>query len=88
MLAERWEQWTREWEQRGLQQGLRQGLQQGETRLLLRQLRQRFGEPPAWVVERLASAEPERLEQWGERLLKAPTLEAVFGEEREQGGGA
>jgi flagellar biosynthesis/type III secretory pathway protein FliH len=29
MLAERWEQWTREWEQRGLQQGLQQGLQEG-----------------------------------------------------------
>jgi hypothetical protein len=71
MLAERWEQWTREWEQRGLQQG--------ETRMLLRQLRQRFGEPPAWVMERLAAAEPEQLEQWGERLLVAPTLEAVFG---------
>jgi predicted transposase YdaD len=69
-LAERWEQWTREWKQRGLQQG--------ETRLLLRQLRQRFGELPGWVMERLAAAEPEQLEQRGERLLAAPTLEAVF----------
>jgi hypothetical protein len=53
-------------------------LQQGETRLLLRQLRQRFGELPGWVMERLAAAEPEQLEQRGERLLAAPTLEAVF----------
>jgi hypothetical protein len=83
MLVERWEQWTREWEQRGLQQGLdqglQQGLQQGETRMLLRQLRQRFGELPAWVMERLVAAELDQLEQWGERLLAAPTLEAVFG---------
>lgn len=54
-------------------------MQQGETRLLLRQLSQRFGEPPVWVMERLVAAEPEQLEQWGERLLAAPTLEAVFG---------
>ncbi len=80
MLAERWEQWTREWEQRGEWQG--------EMLLLLRQFRQRFGELPAWVVERLAVAESEQLGRWGERLLTAPTLDAVFGEEREQGGGA
>ena len=30
MLAERWEQWTREWEQRGLQQGLQQGREKGQ----------------------------------------------------------
>jgi hypothetical protein len=30
MLAERWEQWTREWEQRGLQQGLQQGQEKGQ----------------------------------------------------------
>ncbi|MFO1370944.1 MAG: hypothetical protein U1F42_00585 [Candidatus Competibacteraceae bacterium] len=29
MLAERWEQWTREWEQRGLERGMQQGLRQG-----------------------------------------------------------
>ncbi len=33
----------------------------------------------------MAAAEPEQLEQWGERLLAAPTLEAVFGEPSETG---
>jgi hypothetical protein len=68
------------------QRGLRQSLQQGETRLLLRQFRQRFGEPPAWVTERLAAAaEPEQLEQWEERVLAAPILEVVFGVPSEPG---
>jgi hypothetical protein len=58
--------------------GMRQGLRQGQRRLLLKLLRQRFGEPPAWVEERLAAATPEQLDLWGERLLEAPTLEALF----------
>ena len=77
MLAERWEQWTREWEQQGLQQGLRQG----ETRLLLRQLRQRFGEPPIWVMERLAAAETAPLAAWAEEIFNAASLEELLGRE-------
>ena len=77
MLTERWEQWTREWEQQGLQQGLRQG----ETRLLLRQLRQHFGEPPTWVIERLAVAETAQLEVWAEEIFNAASLEELLGRE-------
>lgn len=85
MLAERWEQWTREWEQRGLQQGLQrglqQGLQQGEVRLLLKLLRQRFGELPPWVMERLAAAETAQLETWVEGLFSAASVEELLGRE-------
>ena len=77
MLAERWEQWTREWEQRGLQQGL----QQGEVRLLLKLLRQRFGELPPWVMERLAAAETTQLETWVEELFSAASVEELLGRE-------
>ena len=62
----------------GLQQGLHQGLQQGEQNLLLRMLTRRFGSLPDDMRERLQSAVPEQLEEWGERLLDAATLEDVW----------
>jgi len=46
------------------------------SRLLIR----RFGVLPAWAKTKLAGAEPARLEVWGERVLEAVTLEAVFAE--------
>ena len=66
----------------GRQEGLQQGLQEGEARLLLRQLQKRFGEVPDWVRSRLNDAPLEQLESWGERLLDAASLEALFSEER------
>jgi hypothetical protein len=74
MLAERWEQWTREWEQRGLEQGL----QQGEARLLLKLLRRRFGDLPPWVVDRLAAAETIQLESWVEEIFNVASLEELL----------
>ena len=59
-------------------EGKAEGRIEGEIRLLLRQLRRRFGEPLPWVTERLTAAAPEQLEQWSERLLDAPTIEAIF----------
>jgi predicted transposase/invertase (TIGR01784 family) len=69
----------------GRKLGQEEGQRQGQTRLLLKMLRQRFGDLPDGVAERLAAAAPEQLEQWGERLLNAPTLDAVF---QESGGQA
>lgn len=46
------------------------------SRLLIR----RFGPLPAWVEAKLVGAEPAQLEAWGERVLEAATLEAVFAE--------
>jgi hypothetical protein len=55
--------------------------QQGESQLLRRQLQRRFGTNlPDWVNERLDHADTDQLETWGEALLDARTLEAVFGE--------
>jgi len=39
--------------QQGVQQGLRQGVQQGVQHTLLRQLKRRFGEPPANIMAKL-----------------------------------
>jgi predicted transposase YdaD len=68
-IAEQWEQ-----------QGIEKGIPVGEVLLLKRQLTRRFGPIPQWVEAKLAEAEPAQLEVWGERVLDAPLLEAVFGE--------
>ena len=73
MLATHTTDWTVQWKQ--------QGQQQGESRLLRRQLQCRFGPNlPDWVDEKLGYADTDQLEAWGEALLSAPTLEAVFEE--------
>lgn len=66
----------------GLAQGRAEGRAEGQTAarvdLLHRQLTRRFGPLPAWVAERLAAASPARLEALCDRVLDAPTLDAVF----------
>ena len=82
MLAERVVEWTQQWKEEGLQQGLQQGIQQerqqGRQRfqeLLLRLLRQRFGdEVDANVELRVATASVEQIETWTDRVLSAATL--------------
>ena len=62
----------------GLQEGRVEGRVEGESKLLRRQLERRFGAIPAWATEKLSNASEETLEAWGEAILTAPTLEAVF----------
>lgn len=63
---------------KGIEQGIEQGIERGESRLLYRLLQRRFGPLPEWVETRLTQASTSELETWGERLLDAATLEAVF----------
>ncbi len=74
MLAETVQEWTREWEARGLQKGLHEG----EARVLLRQMRHRFGPTPAWAEEKVMAADLPTLERWAEAVLDAGSLEEVF----------
>jgi len=62
----------------GITQGITQGIAKGESKLLKRLLEHRFGLLPAWVTEKLSSATEQDFEAWGEAVLTAPTLEAVF----------
>ncbi|MDO9139782.1 MAG: cytosolic protein [Methylobacter sp.] len=63
----------------GVTQGVIQGVIQGESKLLRKQLARRFGDLPNWVSDKLSSAGEQDLEHWGEAVLTAPTLDAVFG---------
>jgi flagellar biosynthesis/type III secretory pathway protein FliH len=73
------ETWRREAIQEGIKQGLEQGLEQGERKLLLRQLRRRFGvEVDGETERRVAAAPAEQVEVWAERVLSAATLAEIF----------
>ena len=58
--------------------GIAKGRVEGESKLLKRQLERRFGVLPAWATEKLTNAPEPALEAWGEDVLTAPTLDAVF----------
>ena len=67
------------WRQEAIQEGVQQGIQQGECAVLLRQLRQRFGDAvDAHVEQRVATASIEQIDLWTVRILSAATLAEVF----------
>jgi hypothetical protein len=67
------------WRQEAIQEGVKQGVQQGECAVLLRQLRQRFGDAvDAHVEQRVATASIEQIDLWTVRILSAATLAEVF----------
>lgn len=62
----------------GIAKGRLEGRVEGESRLLKKQLERRFGVLPTWAIDRLNSALEQDLDLWGEAVLTAPTLNAVF----------
>jgi predicted transposase/invertase (TIGR01784 family) len=72
--------------QQGVQQGIQQGVQQGiqqrvqrERTILLRLLKQRFGDEVNGEIEgRVAAASVEQIDRWAERETSATTLAHVF----------
>ncbi|MFZ4526175.1 MAG: DUF4351 domain-containing protein, partial [Chlorobium sp.] len=62
----------------GILEGIVEGRVEGQSKLLKRQLELRFGALPQWAAEKLTSATEQELETWGESILSAPTLEAMF----------
>ena len=61
------ETWRRE--------AIQEGLEQGERKVLLRQLRRRFGADVDSEIERcVAAASLERVEVWIDRVLSAASL--------------
>jgi hypothetical protein len=72
MLAESIDRWHREIRE--------EGRQEGEARLVLRQLRLKFGSLAPEIEDRVRTADADRLLEWGERVLQVGRLEDVFGE--------
>ncbi|HWO25147.1 MAG TPA: DUF4351 domain-containing protein [Kofleriaceae bacterium] len=67
------------WRQEAIQEGVKKGVQQGECSVLLRQLRQRFGDAvDAHVEQRVMTASIEQIDLWTVRILSATTLAEVF----------
>jgi hypothetical protein len=65
--------------EQGRQQGIEQRIQQGIQGVLLRLLRQRFGDAvTAQVEQRIATASREQVEAWTGRVLSATSLAAVI----------
>jgi len=67
-------------QRKGMEKGMEKGISQGQIALLRRLLVQRFGPLPQWAEAQLNQAAPAQLELWGERLLDAERLEAIFSE--------
>ena len=63
---------------KGIARGRVEGRVEGESRFLRRLLERRFGVLPEWASDQLRRASEQQLEAWGEALLMASTLEAVF----------
>ncbi|HYU33247.1 MAG TPA: DUF4351 domain-containing protein [Thermoanaerobaculia bacterium] len=78
MWVKTFEKFEREVREEGWKAGERQGEKQGEARLLLRQLERKFGPLDARTRARIRRAGPDRLLEWGERVLTAERLEQVF----------
>jgi uncharacterized protein DUF4351 len=82
MLAESIDRWNREilekGREEGRQEGRQEGWQEGEARLVLRQLRLKFGPLESTIEDRVWSADADRLLEWGERVLTAECLQDVF----------
>ena len=72
------EKWLEQGRQEGHTRGQTEGIQAGEGRVLLRQLELRFGSLPKEYCERIATADPDTLLVWSERVLSARQLEEVF----------
>ena len=73
-LAERFDTWALQHEQKGIAQGIATG----EALLLQRLLVRRFGALPSEIVAQIAAATSAQLEQWGDRVLDAASLQEVF----------
>jgi hypothetical protein len=63
---------------KGMAQGMAKGMAQGEAKILLRQLRRRFGNFDESIVARIQTAEIDQLDEWWDRFEDAQSLEEIF----------
>jgi predicted transposase/invertase (TIGR01784 family) len=66
----------------GIHQGMQQGMQQGEHHLFIKLLKIKFTTVPENYLQKIDEADEDQLLLWGERLMKASSLQEIFvGEE-------
>jgi hypothetical protein len=67
------------WKRQYLAEGEAKGRTEGEAKMLIRLAEQRFGPLPQELRARIESADIALIEQWGDHLLDATSLEMLFG---------
>ena len=93
-LLERAEKWPKQWMAEGRAEGLAEGEAKGEAKgetkgkaegrrlgkaeTLKNLVHRRWGELPAWAVDRIDRADVDTLDSWTYRVLDATVLEDVF----------
>lgn len=73
-----WQTGRQEGWQEGREEGWQEGRQEGGASVLLRLIERKFGPPSESVRARIASADPETLLSWTDRILTADSLDAVL----------
>ncbi len=76
---ERREQWIGMLKSLDPDEARREGEVEGRRQVLLELLCERFGDLPVPIIERVRSAKPDLLARWTHRLLKASSIDEVFG---------
>nr|VFK20356.1 MAG: Predicted transposase YdaD [Candidatus Kentron sp. LFY] len=71
--------------ERGMERGVELGREKGEIALLVRQLGYKFGTLSPELHRRVEDSSPEELALWERRILRATTLEEVFGNDLSTG---
>ena len=66
----------------GAEKNIAKGRVDGASSFLRRLLERRFGVLPEWALEQLGCASEPTLEGWGDAILTASTLEAVFNQSK------
>ncbi|MGI9228390.1 MAG: Rpn family recombination-promoting nuclease/putative transposase [Gammaproteobacteria bacterium] len=64
-----------------LAEGRAEGRAEGIAGLLTQQLQRKFGPLSEDIRQQLTQATPDDLEAWGNKILDAPSLEAIFGDQ-------
>lgn len=78
MLQDKIKEWEQELLEQGIEKGIEKGIAQGEVAVVLRLLREKFGEVPQPLRRRIDTASAEQLLEWAERILTAETIDDVF----------
>ena len=71
-------QGRKEGRQEGRQEGRKEARDEGLISMLTHLVEHRFGPIPEWALARIQSAQADQLMHWGQLILTAPSLEALF----------